>query len=412
MDDPGKSRVLTPSNAPIFFSFFIWGFGTGAQHIVRPLFALALTGNIFLVGVLTSFTGLPRLFTGPITGYLTDRVGRKPLVVLGAALRGATNVGQFFADDFWLFLALEFVGQIGIMTWVTSSNVLLSDVTTTGNRGRVLALRQMSTRVGFVAGPVVAGVLATTFGLRSLFLLNGASKIVIVLVVLFMVRETRPEHSPEPEQAAPRPAPARVAAVINVMRDRSFLALAIAASAMSMAQTTLVQTLLPIHAQEHLGTDESGVGFLISIAGVMAFLLAFPNGMLSDRFGRKVSMVPGMLLLSSAAAILMVADVYMLAVLAVVVLGSGEGMTMGTSQSYAMDLAPAEGRGLFLGIAAAFQSGGAILGPLIIGSLYHAFGPAAGFGAMAAWLAAAALTMGVMGRETAGSRRSEKELVG
>ena len=120
-------RTLSPTHAPIFFAFFTWGFGTGAQHLARPLFAYALTENVFLVAVVIGMNAIPRIFTGPLTGYLTDRIGRKPLAIAGAALRGVTNVGQYLVGDFALFLVLEFVGQIGVSMWNTSSNVLLSE---------------------------------------------------------------------------------------------------------------------------------------------------------------------------------------------------------------------------------------------------------------------------------------------
>ena len=97
---------------------------------------------------------------------------------------GLSNIGQFFSDDFVTFFVYEMIGQVGVAMWATSSNVLLSDVTNVASRGRVLALRQMATRLGFIAGPAVGGVSAALFGLESVFLINGISKVVIVVVVL------------------------------------------------------------------------------------------------------------------------------------------------------------------------------------------------------------------------------------
>lgn len=408
MTDPDQKRILTPTSAPIFFSFFTWGFGTGAQHLARPLFAYALTGNTFLVAVVIGMNAIPRIFTGPITGYLADRVGRKPLAMFGAALRGVSNVGQFMAGDFATFLVLEFVGQIGVSMWNTSSNVLLSDITSTGNRGRALALRQMSTRLGFVAGPALAGLVAATISLPAVFLINGASKVVIVLTVFFMVKETKPQpkaviaasatDAPAVEAESPR------TVVLRAMRTRSFVALALTIVGFSMTQTAVLQALLPIYASQELGVGESGVGLLVGLAAFLAFLVAFPNGMLADRFGRKVSMVPGLLLLAAASTLLTVSDTFVLVLLAVSIQGSGEGMTMGTTHTYAMDIAPEEHRGSFLGVVMMFQAVGALLGPMVIGAIYHSVGHAVAFGTLAVWLTAAALAMAFLGRETAGPR--------
>ncbi len=63
MSVSGQRRRAALTHAPIFFSFFTWGFGTGAQNLGRPLFALAVTGNVFLVGVLLAANAIPRAFT-------------------------------------------------------------------------------------------------------------------------------------------------------------------------------------------------------------------------------------------------------------------------------------------------------------------------------------------------------------
>jgi len=289
--------------------------------------------------------------------------------------------------------------------WNTSANVLLSDMTSTSNRGRALALRQMSTRLGFVAGPALAGLVAATISLPAVFLINGASKVVIVVTVFFMVKETKPEPAPRakadpsvPDAESPRKA------VFRAMRTRSFLALVLTITGFAMTQTAVLQALLPIYASEELGVGESGVGLLVGLAAFLAFLVAFPNGMLADRFGRKVSIVPGLLLLAAASTLLTMSDTFVLVLLAVSIQGSGEGMTMGTTHTYAMDIAPEDHRGSFLGAVMMFQAFGAFLGPMVIGAIYHNIGHSFAFGTLAVWLTIAALAMAILGRETAGSR--------
>ncbi len=394
------ARPLSRSNAPIFFTFFTWGFGTGAQQLARPLFALALTGNVYLVALVIGLNAVPRLFTGPLTGYLSDRIGRKPLVIIGASLRGVTNLVQFLAPDFMTFLAMEFIGQIGVSMWNTSSNVLMADVTDMRNRGRVMAVRQMSLRVGFILGPALGGVLAVAFGLRSLFLLNAVSKVVIVLVVWLMVSETRPDRTAETSERTRRPLKERLRPFVNL----SFVALAVAIIGLAMAQTALLQSLLPVYAQEVFEAGESSVGLLISVAAVLAFLVAFPNGVISDRFGRKFSLVPALLLISAASFLLSWAGDFGWILVAVAVQGSGEGMGMGTAQSYAMDMAPVERRGAYLGVVQMFQAAGGLMGPFLITVLYNEISPRFAFASLGVWLAFAAVLMAFGAKETAGRR--------
>ena len=387
------------THAPIFFSFFTWGFGTGAQNLGRPLFAFAVTGNVFLVGVLLASNAIPRLFTGPLTGFLADRFGRKPLVILGPVIRGLSCVGQFMADDYVTFLVLEMIGQVGVAMWGTSSNVLMSDVTETATRGRMLALRQMSMRFGFVLGPAAGGVLAALFGLQSVFLLNGVSKIVIVVVVLFLVRETRPE------EAAVRPAGRGRSVTLAPFRDRSFLLVALATAAFAMSNAGVMQTLIPVFAVDVAQVDEAAVGFLISVASMVTFLFAFPNGVIADKYGRKWSLVPGLLLLGIASFVLTLGSAYALLVVAVSVKGLGEAMALGTTQTYAMDLAPTDRRGAYLGLYTFSQSLGATSGPLLLAALYAYVFPNAAFFTMAVVLLLAAVLLALGARETASRDR-------
>lgn len=86
--------------------------------------------------------------------------------------------------------------------------------------------------------------------------------------------------------------------------------------------------------------------------------------------------------------------------LAALVFGVAQGMTMGATQTFAMDLAPEDRRGAFLGSWSMFQSFGAFVGPLAAGAIVATFGFAAAFYCVAAWLVLSAFFMAAFGPET------------
>ena len=90
---------------------------------------------------------------------------------------------------------------------------------------------------------------------------------------------------------------------------------------------------------------------------------------------------------------------------AVALIGAGEAMAMGTTQTYAMDLAPPDRRGMFLGLATLSQSVGAAAGPVLLAGLYHFLFPNSAFITMAILLVLASVLLVVMGRETGGRKR-------
>lgn len=396
------ARIVTSETVPIYVTFFAWGLGTGSLQLARPLFAFEVTGNIFLVSFLVASSSVARIITGPLTGYLTDRWGRKPLVIAGATLRGLTTLGQFYTDSYLPFFILEFIGQMGVSMWTTSTGVLVGDVTTPENRGRVMAVRTMSSRIGFVAGPAIAGALAVTLGLKYVFLFSTLTKI-INLVVMFWISESRPEEARQRSRGQETVAD-KEGLWRSVFLTKTFIALALVTFGMSMMQMGVFQTLVPVHTQEEIGLSEFDIGNLVSFASVIALLIAFPNGAVSDRYGRKVSLVPGTVFLAAAAVLLAMSGNYAGIVAMMIMYGIAEGMVQGSTQVYAVDMAPVERRGTVVGAWTIFMSMGGVATPLLVGWLYTDFGPMIAFNVVGGFLFVSAMAMAFMAKETVGRR--------
>ena len=396
------ARIVTSETVPIYVTFFAWGLGTGSLQLARPLFAFEVTGNIFLVSFLVASSSVARIITGPLTGYLTDRWGRKPLVIAGATLRGLTTLGQFYTDSYLPFFILEFIGQMGVSMWTTSTGVLVGDVTTPENRGRVMAVRTMSSRIGFVAGPAIAGALAVTLGLKYVFLFSTLTKI-INLVVMFWISESRPEEARQRNRSQ-ESVTDKGSLWRSVFLTKTFIALALVTFGMSMMQMGVFQTLVPVHTQEEIGLSEFDIGNLVSFASVIALLIAFPNGAVSDRYGRKVSLVPGTVFLAAAAVLLAMSGNYAGIIAMMIMYGIAEGMVQGSTQVYAVDMAPVERRGTVVGAWTVFMSMGGVATPLLVGWLYTDFGPMIAFNVVGGFLFVSAMAMAFMAKETVGRR--------
>jgi MFS family permease len=388
---------------PLFFIFFMWSFGSGAIQLARPLYAFEITESIFLVSVMVSVTGIARIVSGPLTGWLTDRFGRKPLILVGAGLRGAGSLGQYFTDSYVVFIILEFIAQGGVAIFITSVSIMVSDVTTKENRGRFLAVRTLSGRFGAVAGPATGGLIAVLFELRHIFLFDSITKFSIVIVVLLLIRESRPAVDRVATQAGTVAQTPRFG--LRTFASKTFLALGAATIAGTVLQQGVTFSLLPVHASDTVGISPGTLGGLVSIAALLGMLAAYPNGVVSDRFGRKWSLAPGLLLLTFGTILLAVSPTYTALVLAMAAFGMGEGMTTGTTQAFIMDLAPEQGRGTFLGLWSLVRSIASVAVPLLTGGLYEAVGPQAAFLAAGAWLLISAALVIVVAHESAGRRR-------
>ena len=399
---PGSS-MFSRQGLPLFATYLIWGTGSGAQTLGRPLFAYELADSIFLVTLLIAALGASRIISAPLTGFLADRIGRKPLAVIGAALRGVASFAVLYIDNYAAFFVIELIGNTGVSMWQTTSQVVIADMSTPENRGRAVAMRNSSLRLGQIIGPVLGGVIAATWGLQEVFVVNGVSKFLVMFITLYLIGETRPvrERRPATERTGLR------ADLLPIILSRAFIALGLTTIAAALIGQGIVQVMFPVAGKEEAGLDESQIGLLIGIASLITLLCSFPNGMLVDRFGRKTSLVPGLLFAAGASVLLSFAGDFNGALAAILVFGLAQAMTMGSTQAFAMDLAPEDKRGAFLGVWSAFQSFGSAVGPLTAGAVAEVWGFGTAFIAVAGFLVVAGLAMAAFGPETRARRRRD-----
>ena len=389
--------MFSARTLPIYAAFLVWGTGTGAQNLARPLFAFELEGSIFLVTVLLAFSAIARLVASPITGFMSDRWGRRPLLIMGAGVRGATGILSFFADTYMEFFVLEFIGGVGIAMWNTSANILIADVTEPHIRGRVVAMRGMSMRAGQVTGPLLGALIAAFFDIRTIFLVNGVAKFLTLFIALYLIKESRTEDAPGAPQ---RQGLLRSLATIRPFLTRAFFLVILATFAVSMMGQGVFSGLLPIYAQELANLNEASIGTLIGLGGLISVFVAFPSGMVSDGYGRKFALVPGLVLLAVSAYLLSHGDNLTMLLIMVSVYGVAWGMSQGTAQTYAMDIAPAQQRGTFLGVWSLFQAAGGFVAPLAVGGLAQFWSFSGTFVVVAAWLAVSAVLVALFAPET------------
>ncbi len=208
LTDAFRQRVITPlrENAALLMVCVATGvimLGQGIISPVLPLYAKDFDVSAAMVGATISVFGLARLLLNLPAGLLSDRFGRRILLVGGPAI---TALGSFLsagAGDIWQLLAYRFVAGAGSAMFMTGAITLVTDIATSENRGRMLSLYQGSLLVGVSIGPAVGGLTAEFLGLRAPFMLVGALSAVCAVWALREMPET---HRGSPAAVRP-PAP-------------------------------------------------------------------------------------------------------------------------------------------------------------------------------------------------------------
>lgn len=333
--------------------------------MARPLYAASFGVSIVLVGLISSLSAGPRMISGPITGYLADRWGRRPMIFVGAITHGLVLVAQSMTTSYTQYALLEVVAGLGIAFWTISSGVLIADITGVDNRGRGVAIRNTAQRLGMLAGPLMGGVITAAFGLRWVFIFIASTKVVVLLVTLFLIPETKPLRKDQPKPARNPQLPMR-RLEFGMFTTKAFGALVAAALAFGMIGVGpgVFRTYFPIHAQTAAGLSPATIGSLFSVAALITLLLALPTGMLLDRYGRRWLILFGLAVTAIATYLLGATGGFATALATMLVFALAEGINSNTIQTYAMDLAPPEKRGVFLGVYHMTMNTGQVIGPL------------------------------------------------
>jgi len=177
----------------IFLIQFTEILGFSSVMPLIPILGIELGLDAFQVGLILSIFSLCQLFASPITGKLSDRYGRKPLLIFSqtSTLVGFLLLG--IATNVWILVAARLVdGLLGSNMTVTQAYI--SDVTTPKQRTKIYGYSSAVFGAGLIFGPMIGGVLLNINFAAPFFFAAGVSLLSIILVLLFL-----PESLPKKE---------------------------------------------------------------------------------------------------------------------------------------------------------------------------------------------------------------------
>jgi MFS family permease len=368
--------------------FWVLTLGTfiyvGAAALAFPFEALYLREELgtsmTMIGVvfgLVPLTVMPFQFLG---GHLTDRLGRR-LIIMSSVLVGVVwFVGFAFATELWqvaLLVALE--SALGWPLFQTASNAMVADLLPPEKRQEGFGLSRVAMNLGVVLGPAVAG-LAWGWGItyRQLFLAAAAGCALMVVLMLVWIRESRPRSALEPRRHVD--AQGRSGYRI-VLHDRVFLVFC-AVAALAVFCFGNFGSIFPVYVTEVLGASKSEWGYLLALNAGVVTLVQYPLVKALRRKNRMILLaVSSALLALGLGGTAFAAPLWSLVIL-IILMSIGESLLAPVSAAEVSDLAPEAVRGRYMGVWTVVWNGGASLGPAFGGWAMDAFGGRAAFASL------------------------------
>jgi MFS family permease len=191
-------RLLTPSFILITIATCVYFLSIGMALPVLPRFVEGpLGGNNLAVGIVTGAFGLSAVLMRPFAGRLSDRKGRRPLIVTGAATVAASVAAYRLVDAVGPLVLLRFVNGAGEALFFVGAASVVNDLAPEGRRGEAFSIFSLAVFTGLGAGPVIGEAVLAAGRYGAVWTLAGLGALVTAILGLGLP-DTRPPGDAPP----------------------------------------------------------------------------------------------------------------------------------------------------------------------------------------------------------------------
>ncbi|MBO6157313.1 MAG: MFS transporter [Succinivibrio sp.] len=312
-------------------------------------------------GVTYAITFAISAFVSPIWGKLSDKMGKKPMIIRASFLLAITYfLGGIVRTPFELFFVRAFQG-IASGLW-PACLVMMSACVPKNKLGISMGLMQSANICGGIIGPLLGGILATAFGMRNSFYVGAVALSLITVTTILFIKE--PPVAPEKEINK-----AQNTSYLSFIKDKNILILLLCVC-MTNLVILQIQPIVSLYVQQLSHNSDKAVlltGFIMSLGGI-AGALASP---LWGKTGQKVGFYKTITLAFISAGLLMslqgVPNSLVLFGLMQFLCGLGFSGIFPSANSILVLLTPPSSRGMGFGSLFSAQMIGGALGPVIGG---------------------------------------------
>ncbi|MEE2689129.1 MAG: MFS transporter [Pseudomonadota bacterium] len=339
----------------VFLAAFANVVGLGVIVPLLPYFALHYGADAVEAAMLFSVFSLAQFLTAPLWGRLSDRIGRKPVILISFAGSTLGYVWLAFADGLvMIYLARIFAGVMN--GWLATSQAYVADVTDEEGRAKGMGILGAAFGLGFIIGPALGGYLAgkgvVNYQLPMLIAAAGSAIAFIISVILLREPERYKNSVPSVVSFLPRMRGIPILLVLIFL----YFGLFFVFSGMESTFALWCDRMLEMGPRQ--------VGYYLAFAGIVGVIVQGGLvGRLVPIFGETKVVIFGLICLAIGLAGLPSVSIEIWLLLPIGLLSVGFGFSNPSLQSLISRAAPNDMRGGTMGVAQSMNSLGRITGP-------------------------------------------------
>src|SRR5712691_3039689 len=355
----------------LFLIVFVDLVGFGLIIPLLPFYGERFAASPQQVTILLAVYSLMAMIAAPLWGRLSDRIGRRPVLMASMIAAALAYLWLGLASSLWmLFAARAFAGA-----WagnIAAAQAYIADVTPPERRARGMGVIGAAFGLGFIIGPALGGIVAgnelATADLETPGLIAAGLSLIAFLGVVLLLPESRPASE------RGQPSRGRIAALCNAL-GRPVLSRLLVVFFLVILAFAGMESTFALWAMRQFGWGPAQVGYALTFVGLLsAIMQGGLIGILARRFGEERLMLGGLALIALGLIVLPFARDLPLLLVALSGLALGMGGVQPSLNSLISRRAGVEEQGEIMGVAQAVGSLSRVLGPLIAGSLFGALG--------------------------------------
>lgn len=337
-----------------------------------PFYAEKLGASPTKIGALVSIFAFAQMATAPLWGKLSDRFGRRPMILLGLFISAISYVVFESAGTVWLLFVSRFVqgggaGTVGVVQAYVSDSVPRQD------RAKALGWLSAATSAGVMIGPAI-GSLAAAWGVLGPGYVAAGLCILNMLFAFFWLPESSGKKRGEKREPMPRGATAK--AMKEVLRNPTgSIGSLVWIYSFGMMAFMAMNGVLALFLERRFNVDETTIGwFYVYVGSISLVMRSFLLGPAIKKFGEVGSLRLGALAVAIGLGVLPFARNFVELALAVLFVPVGTALLFPATTSLVSHRAPKDQTGLFLGVQQSFGGVSRMIGPLWSGAAFQHLG--------------------------------------
>jgi len=319
-----------------------------------------------MVGIIILVGGLCSAISQALGGVLSDRFGRRPILLIAASvsilLYSGLAVLIGLSAPVWAIAIAYIAGRSILTTTRPVISAMVADFTSKERLTEAYGILRIGANIGWAAGPAIGGYLATFLPYGWLFGIAPLTCGIVSLIIFFFIRESSHGMS--------RGAGFR--SMLAIANDRNFLVFAVISLLLFIVMGQMIST-LSIFTVDMLGFSTAQFGLLLTLNGLIVIFFQYPMTLALRRLAKFRALILGSLLYAFGYLSLGWITQFEWALVAMAVITGGEIIHAPVSLAVIGELSPQDQRGQYMGLYGLSQTIGMAIGPLLGGVLIDAF---------------------------------------